>query len=258
MRAMIWATAAVGAVALAGCVEHTEYRQVAAVRAPHGAPLRTLAALDCPDREGTLTRTGQAADGQSCDYQGPEGRTVRLSLVALDGRAPTEALAPLKAELRGLVPVATVPVAPVERGEPGEHTRIDLPFFHVHTVGDHAEVKMFGVHVRADGDYADVKTSHGLKNTVVHAGPSGAEIVAEDVSGKNTSLVYVLAGKHAGPSGYEAVGYVAKGPAAGPLVVGEFRAPRGAEDFGGHGGARHIESGDHGDLDRLIERNLRG
>jgi hypothetical protein len=116
-------------------------------------------------------------------------------------------------------------------------------------------VKVFGVHVKADGDYADVKTSRGLKNTVVHAGPSGAEIVAEDVTGKNASLVYVLAaGKHAGASGYDAVGYVAKGPAAGPLVVGEFRARRSE----GHGASGHVEDGDHGDLGRLIDRNLKG
>jgi hypothetical protein len=247
------AAAAIGAMALAGCVEHTQYSGVAMSRAGH-EPLRRLTALTCPEREGELVRRAQAADGQSCDYDGPDGRTVRLSLLALDGRAPTEALAPLKAQLRGLVPVSTARVPPVERSEPGEHTSIDLPFFHVHTVGDHAEVKMFGVHVKADGDYADVKTSHGLKNTVVHAGPSGAEIVAEDVSGKNASLVYVLAGKRGGPSGYAAVGYVAKGPAAGPLVVGEFRAREGE----GHGFGGHVHDGDHGDLDRLIERNLRG
>jgi hypothetical protein len=253
MRTTMGLTAAIGAMALAGCAEHTPYQAVAMSRAGHG-PLRQLSALTCPEREGALTRTGQAADGQSCDYQGPDGRSVRLSLVALDGRAPTEALAPLKAQLRGLVPVSSVRVPSVERGEAGEHTSIDLPFFHVHTAGDHAEVKMFGVHVKADGDYADVKTSHGLKNTVVHAGPSGAEIVAEDVSGRNASLVYVLAANRTAASGYAAVGYVAKGPAAGPLVVGEFRARKGE----GHGAYRHHADGDHGDLDRLIERNLRG
>ena len=37
---------------------------------------RTVAALDCPATQGELTRTAQAADGLSCDYQGPVGETL--------------------------------------------------------------------------------------------------------------------------------------------------------------------------------------
>jgi hypothetical protein len=208
-----------------------------------------VAALDCPAREGALTRVAQAPDGRSCDYQGEAGETVRLKLVPLEGRSASEAMAPTKAELHALVPVYARSVPAVDSDQPGDRADIDLPFFHVHTVGDRTDVKMFGVKIRSEGENADVNVGHGHRRAVVHAGREGAEVSAEDVGRTNTSLVYVLAADKRAPSGYWTVGYVAKGPAAGPLVVGEFRATT----------KRHSHNaGDHGDIGRLIDRNVKG
>lgn len=249
MRTITVAALGVSALALGACMPRVSYNGYEVSDAGR-TPLRAVAALDCPASEGALTRTAQAPDGRSCDYAGPGGETVRLKLVALDGRSAAEALAPTKAELRALVPVVSRAVPPVERDEPGEHANIDLPFFHVHTVGDHADVKIFGVKVQSDGPNAEVHSNLGMKHTVVHAGPGGAEVLAEDTAGPNASLVYVLASERRQQSGYRAVGYVAKGPARGPLVVGEFRAVEGRHD------ERHRRGGD--DLGRLIDRNVRG
>jgi hypothetical protein len=216
-----------------------------------GAPVRALAPLDCPATQGSLTRTAQAADGATCDYQGPVGETVRLRRVSLDGRSATDAMAPTKAELRALVPIYNRPVPAVDRNEPGDRADIDLPFFHVHTRGDHAEVRMFGVKVHSEGENADVDVGHGHKHAVVHAGADGAEVLAEDVGRTRASMVYVLAADHRQASGFWTVGYVAKGPAAGPLVVGEFRS---IHKHSGHEG----NIGDHDDIGRLIDRNVRG
>jgi hypothetical protein len=136
------------------------------------------------------------------------------------------------------------------RDEGGERADIDLPFFHVHTVGDRADVKMFGLSVHSEGENADVRMGHGGTHTLVHVNSSGAEVITEDVGRDNAALVYVLASDRKAQSGYKAVGYVARGPAAGPLVVGEFRAMRRIET-----GRGHVE---HNDLDRLIDRNLKG
>ncbi len=211
-------------------------------------PLKTLAALDCPSAEGDLTRTAQAGDGKSCDYAGPGDETVHLSLVALDGRSVIDTVAPIKAELNGLVHVTTGGPVSVEasKDEGGDHAKVDLPFIHVDANGDKAKVKLFGFNIDADGDHATVHGGPGMKNTVVHAGPGGAQVVAEDVGKSNASLVYILAGDTPGPSGYRAVGYVARGPVAGPLVVGEFKTK--AEHHGDN----------HNDLDHLIERNVKG
>jgi len=261
MKAAILGVMAVSALAIGAChpkvLKHGDMGSVSfnasssddSDEDDNASPLKTLAALDCPASEGELKRTAQASDGKSCDYAGPGEEAVHLMLVALDGRSVLDTVAPMKAELKGLVHVATDggPVSvEASKDDGGDHAKVDMPFLHVDAHGDKAKVKLFGFNIDADNDHASVKGGHGMKNTVVHAGPGGAEVVAEEVGKSNASLVYILAGDSAGPSGYRAVGYVARGPVAGPLVIGEFKSK-----------AQH-HGDNHNDLDHLIERNVRG
>jgi hypothetical protein len=258
-RAILAKTLGVSALALAAGLSTAAYAggslnfDGVKVDSSGGAPMRAIAALDCPSTQGALTRTAQATDGRSCDYQGADGETVRLKLVALDGRSAPDALASTKTELHALVPIYNRAVQPVDRNEPGDRADIDLPFFHVHAVGEHADVRIFGIKVHSDGENADVNVSHGHKHTIVHAGGQGAEVLAEDIGQRNASMVYVLAADKRAASGYWTVGYVAKGPTKGPLVVGEFRLT--SKHHGDHVGD---QGGDHGDLSRLIDRNVKG
>lgn len=250
-RTVIVALVGVSALALAAChpkpLQHSSFRGMGA---DDRHPMKVISILDCPEHEGDLTRTAQAADGKSCDYQGPRDETDHLSLVALDGKAPGEAIQPIKDGLKGLVPppAADGPVAvEASKSEGGpDRAKVDLPFLHVDAEGDKADVKVFGTTIHANGKNAEVHTNVGLKNAVVHAGPGGAEVMAEDVGNNNASLVYILAGDNAGRSGYKAVGYIARGPKTGPLVVGEFKAREG-----------HHGNEEQGDLGRLIDRNVR-
>jgi hypothetical protein len=220
-----------------------------AASARDGAPWRTPAALDCPTSEGTLTRIARTADGRTCDYKGPKGEWVRLSILPLNGRSAAEVLAPAKTELYALAPVYDPPPLGALRDEAGEVTKVDLPFIHVRTVGDNADVKIFGIRIHADGDNTDVDMSRGRKNTVVRAGLRGAQVTSEEIDRTNAELIYVLAADRRMPSGYWTVGYVAKGPANGPLVKAEFRTTQ---------KNRRIRDGDHGDLGRLLDRNVKG
>ncbi len=257
MRTVIVGALCISAIALSACATHVDYSGFQPA-STGGAPFKVVASLDCPTAQGELTRISRAEDGRSCDYEGPIGETVRLSLVSLEGRSATDVLEPARAELRALVPVTQAHVAPVAKDEPGEHTNIDLPFFHIHTAGEHADLKIFGVTILSQGESADVKTRQGGARTIVHANPGGAEVITEDLGRTNASLVYVLASEKPAPSGYRAVGYVARGPAAGPLVVGEFRAPGGEVTYHGRvttGFHAHV---DNSDLDRLIDLNLKG
>ena len=221
----------------------------AASAASEGRPLRAVTTLDCPASQGALTRIAQAADGRSCDYQGAKGETVRLTLVSLQGRTASEAMAPVKAELYGLVPVYNEPIKAAELDQPGERADIDLPFIHVHTKGDRADVKLFGIRIRSEGETTDVDVGRGRKTAIVRVGGKGAQVTAEEIGRTNASLVSVLAADRRAPSGYRTVGYVAKGPAKGPLVVGEFRSIQKRS---------RSRDGDHGDVGRLIDRNVKG
>jgi hypothetical protein len=213
-----------------------------------GPPLRAPAKLDCPADTGDLTRTAQSPDGQWCDYAGRGGETVRLRLAPLNGQTPSEALAPTRAQLHALAPVYRQAI-PVGYGDgPGDSADVNVPFVRVHADGDRADVRLFGIfHIVGHDHEADVDRDHGRKHTVVHAGLRGAEVIADEVGRSNASLVYVLAGSHRYASGYRAVGYIAKGPVTGPLVVAEFRSPV---------NSHRDNDGGHDDIDRLIDHNL--
>ena len=210
----------VSALVLSACATRVNYEGFEP-SSSGGAPLKSLAVLDCPDREGGLERIGRAPDGRSCDYRGPDGEAVRLSLLDLDGRSAAEALAPAQAELRALLPLPFKPIPAISTIQEGERADVRLPFLHVRTVNDQADVRLFGlIHIRDDGGHnTEVKVHKGSRHTVVHATPSGAEVVSEDVGHTNAELVYVLASERHGPSGWRAVGYVAKGAANGTTAT---------------------------------------
>jgi hypothetical protein len=72
---VILLTAAASTLALgaAGCAPHPDYAH------------RT--ALDCPDRQGKLERTGIAPDRKSCTYRGSDGAEITLQLTPVSGDA---------------------------------------------------------------------------------------------------------------------------------------------------------------------------
>ena len=213
-----------------------------------GPPLRAPAKLDCPAETGDLTRTAQSPDGQWCDYAGRRGETVRLRLTPLNGQTPSAALAPTRAQLHALVPVYREAAQANYGDRPGDSADVNVPFVRVHSDGDRADVRLFGIfHIVGHDHDSDSDGDRTRKHTAVHAGLRGAEVTADEVGRTNASLVYVLAGSHRYASGYRAVGYVAKGPVTGPLVVAEFHSP-----VDGHRG----NDGGHDDIDRLIDRNL--
>ncbi len=215
---------------------------------PDGPPLRAPAKLDCPADAGDLTRTGQSPDGQWCDYSGPRGEIVRLRLAPLNGQTPSAALAPTRAQLHALVPVYRKAMPVNYSAESGDSADVNVPFVHVHKDGDRADVRLFGIfHIVGHDHDSDFDGDRGHEHASVHAGLRGAEVVADKVGRSNASLVYVLAGNHRYASGYRAVGYIAKGPVTGPLVVAEFRSPV---------NSHRDNDGGHDDIDRLLDRNL--
>jgi len=235
------------AVAVAAAAAATASLAHPAVK-PDGPPLRAPAKLDCPADTGDLTRKAQSPDGQWCDYAGPRGEQVRLRLAPLNGLSPSAALAPTRAQLHALAPVYRHAMPVNYSDQPGDSADVNVPFVHVHKDGDRSDVRLFGIfHIVGHDHDTDVSKDGGHEHASVHAGLHGAEVVADKVGRTNASLVYVLAGSHRYASGYRAVGYVARGPVTGPLVVAEFRSPVNT----------HRDNDDgHLDLDRLIDRQF--
>jgi hypothetical protein len=203
--------------------------------------------LDCPDAQGSLQKVSASADGHTCVYRKADDEEVTLSLLALNGQTPRAALTPLETDLAQLVQVHTgssLVSVDASKGDGADKAKVDMPGLHVDANGDKAKVTILGITINADGDKADIKTGSGQDTATVHAGPGGAEVRAGRAGTHSVNYVYVLAGDHPGASGYRADGYIARGPVAGPLVVGEFKSKD--NDRGHH---------DH-DLQELIDRNV--
>ena len=249
---MIIGSAALAAVAACTAACHP-VRQ--ALHIDTGRPISVVSPLDCPNAEGDLIRVSASADGRSCVYRSNQGEDVTLSLLPLAGQSPQKAVTPLETQLRTLAPHGDSDEGTDEESDGDnaktsndghEHAKVDLPFVHVDTDDDKAHVKVFGVTIDADNDNANVRTNWGSKTAMIKAGPQGAEIRAVDTRHGAADLMFILAGDQPGPTGYHSVGYVARGPSGGPLVVATFKSK-----------ANHRHEFHKHEVDELVRRNLR-
>jgi len=109
-------------------------------------------------------------------------------------------------------------------GSSGDHAKIDLPGLHISANGDKADVSLPGISIHANGDNAEVHAGWWGRSATIesHDGATTVRVGRADQSGVDSMLI--LTSDSPGPSGYRAVGYVAKGPPAGPLVIATFKA----------------------------------
>jgi hypothetical protein len=175
--------------------------------------LKVISKLDCPDEQGALTRKSAAADGRSCDYVGEDGAVVTLQLASLSNGGADAILDPLGKQLRAELPStpATSPgdTAAAKSGD-NDKVDIDLPGVHIHADGDKASINAGGW-----GHHGGVK---------VDADDHGAEVHVEDQGGPGIHKVMILTSDNPGPNGYQVVGYEARGPVGGPMVVASVKA----------------------------------
>lgn len=232
------------ALALSAC-DHPD-----AARQRQARALKVISKLDCPETQGHLTRTAQAADGLSCAY-GAEGVEVTLRLVKLEGGDAAKALAPIETELRGLMPRAAPDAAEAtakaEADASGE---------------GEVDIRLPGVTIQA-GDAAANISVGGAEGAQINANDDGAEIRVQrnvEVNGKKVESAvrrrhkddgvyarFILASDKA-TGGWSVVGYEARGPKGGPLVVATLKAKRGHD----------ADDDSFSDADALVRHNVGG
>ncbi|MFN3932735.1 MAG: methyltransferase type 11 [Brevundimonas sp.] len=220
--------------------------------------LKVVQTLHCPQTMGSLTRKGSAtAGGAVCTYAGPRGAEVSLHLVKLDGATPAETLTAFEQRLSTAMPQAvaqltaaadqgkaaaggtTEPSAAGDRASikgpgvdiqtEGDDATVSLPGLHIESRGDQASVRIGGFHIDAsDGDGAvDIEGSgsgSGEGDSVsVQAHQDAAEI-RTSAGGESTRASWILTDNRPSEAGWRLVGYEARGPAGGPLVVATVRS----------------------------------
>ncbi|GAA0391843.1 hypothetical protein GCM10009093_18050 [Brevundimonas terrae] len=214
--------------------------------------LKVVSALQCPSDQGVLTRVGSASvDGQTCTYAGPRGAEIQLHLVTLNGETSSEALKRFQNELAPSAggasatvsslteedgtETATVTAPGVDIATKGDDASVKLPGLNIESKGDRATVRMPGMSIEADGDRAQIR----IGGMVIKADDKGSTITAPDgslkIDANETGAVVQTQSRQAvratmihaiskpGPNAWRVVGYEARGPSGGPIVVATFR-----------------------------------
>ena len=124
-----------------------------------------------------------------------------------------------------------------------DSAHVSAPGLKVDAEGDRASVHMPGLHVEADGDNADVR----IGGFTISANEGNASLNGHLTTGDNTDTIsvktrddaaqirtrapgeairqtYLLTDNRASPAGWRMVGYEARGPRTGPIVVATVRS----------------------------------
>lgn len=223
------------ALALAAC-DHPDAKRQQEARA-----LKVVSKLECPDKQGDLTRVSAAADGQSCVYSA-KGAEVVLQVLKLDGAEPASVLDPIEAELKALMPADPAKVAAADTPK-GENVDIRLPGISIKADDAGANIDVAGATINADDSGAQVRVE---RNVRVDGKTVEKESRRRRVKDDSVTARYILASETSS-SEWSVVGYEARGPKGGPLVVATVKA----KDTSG-------ENDVFSDVTRLIRHNVGG
>jgi hypothetical protein len=123
--------------------------------------------------------------------------------------------------------------------------KVRLPGLSIDADGDRARVRLPGISIDAENDRANIRATGGKDGEVtVHAGDDGAEIRTRNDEHHGVRQSYLLAKDDAGRTGWRAVGYEARGPHGGPLVIAVTKQREDGDAFD--------------DAKQLVERNAGG
>lgn len=225
--------------------------------------LKVIDTLQCPETIGVLTRKGSAhAGGDVCVYSGPRGAEVSLHLVKLETESADAVLARFERDLAAVMPHtaaalaasrdasearAEADAASAEAGSAraeasatsGERASVTMPGLSVEAEGDRADVRLPGLTVDAEGDTANVRfgnfsiqaddasqtvdVSSDDESVSVQARDDAAEIRTR-APGDTVRTTYILTDDRPAEAGWRLVGFEARGPEGGPIVVATVRA----------------------------------
>lgn len=237
--------AGVAALGLTAC-DHPDAARQRAARA-----LKVVSKLDCPETQGDLKRVSAAADGLSCVYADGDNAEVTLKLVRLEAGDAAGALAPVEAELRGLMPGLVTDKDKVAEGgatgdedEGNDEVDINLPGLSIEAGSGGARVNVAGAKIDATDDGAEVRVT---RNVEVDKRTVESETRRHGRRDDGVYARFILASDKA-RGGYDVVGYEAAGPKGGPLVVATVKVREGVD--------RHDDLFD--DIEDLVRHNVGG
>lgn len=216
--------------------------------------LKVVEALQCPETQGVLTRKGSAqAGGKVCTYTGPKGAEVSLHLVDLDGAPSSEVLDNFENQLAALLPVtradlqareadikaaeadvaaaqADARAAGADAQAAGDRARVRLPGVMIDADGDKARVRIGGLSINADDAGGTVNMRSDDETVNINATDDGAEVRTRGAGDATRSTWMLTDSRASDQGGWRMVGYEARGPMGGPIVIATVRAKEREQD----------------------------
>lgn len=218
--------------------------------------LKVVDALQCPQTQGVLTRKGSAqAEGATCIYSGPRGSEVTLQLVKLDNASVHQVLKDFETRLSASLPEAQAAVdaraaadvaqagadaaaqaadeaardtahviaGPVRVHAQDDKASVRLPGISIKADGDRADIRIGGLTIRADDKSGNVKVASPDKSVNIDA-TDGAARVQTSAPGEAVRATFMMTADQTSESGWRTVGYEARGPVGGPIVIATVRS----------------------------------
>ena len=108
----------------------------------------------------------------------------------------------------------------------GDDATVSLPGMRIETKGDQASVRIGGFHIDANDSTGSARvrgTGGNGESVSVNAQDDAAEI-RTSAGGEATRTSWILTDNRDSPSGWRLVGYEARGPVGGPLVIATVRS----------------------------------
>lgn len=226
------------AVLALGACDHPDAGRQRQARA-----LKVVSKLDCPAEQGHLKRVSAAADGLSCNYAA-DGVEVTLRLVKLEGGDAALALTPIESELRALMPTAPVAAGATANADSGEEVNIRVPGVNIQAGDAGAKIKVGDATIDAGDDGAEIRVQ---RNVTVDGRTVENERRRHRRKGDGVYSRFILASDKA-QGEWAVVGYEARGPRGGPLVVAVLKAKRG----------KTSNDDSFSDADDLVRHNVGG
>lgn len=159
-------------------------------------------------------RDATAADGASASATASSATTndsasVRAPGVAIDANGDN----------------ASVRAPGVAIESQGDKASVRLPGISINADGDNASVRIGGFHIDADGEGGSVNVSDGEGGDAVSVRANqDAAVVRTNAAGPSTRSNWILTDNRDNGQGWRLVGYEARGPAGGPIVVATVRS----------------------------------
>tara|TARA_R110002167_G_C12593000_1_gene644397 strand:+ start:212 stop:1084 length:873 start_codon:yes stop_codon:yes gene_type:complete len=116
---------------------------------------------------------------------------------------------------------------------------VDMPGVHIESHGDNADVNLPGINIESHGDRSSVRigginiqSNDGSGQVNIRSGDDRVSIqshaesteVRTSTGGESTRITWVLTDPEASESGWRLVGYEARGPQGGPLIIATVRS----------------------------------